>query len=484
MAGMKKMKILGLLLVFILSIVLVSGCSQAEMGFVNLMNEVNSMDAYEGSETVNLKINKLPSDLTKSDPVTVAAVQSMLSTYSLRSDVRMDAGREVFDGTIYLVNNDTGAETQVFSFVAAGGTVYLKVDDLLSFAKLLNNQQLNKQLALLDGVQYISISSAEVEEAMSASGQPGYDVFNIKKQQALYRKMMDGLTQEAYADYETGMVQQDGNKYTLTVDKQAVIDNIQPFLEYSINNADTISSFAKCFLQGLDAEELAMLSLTPEMRAMAIDGMTTAVNDIANNRDKYLAQVEALPAAAEEAMSIIGDKTGITIEIEKLGEEHFVNNTQFAFEITNPENPADKIDIEIESTAEYKGIDSFEVTVPDSGIMSITELLSKMPQVMIIDTTNEKYTVQQGIKTTSGSIDIRMIKGRIYLPVRTVGNAMNENVGWDPVAKQAYVIKDGKTINLASSIFDGSAFVKIRDFEKLGYTVNWNSATKTALITQ
>ncbi|MGI6553971.1 MAG: hypothetical protein ACOX2P_00860 [Bacillota bacterium] len=78
------------------------------------------------------------------------------------------------------------------------------------------------------------------------------------------------------------MVQQDGNKYTLTVDKQAVIDNIQPFLEYSINNADTISSFAKCFLQGLDAEELAMLSLTPEMRAMAIDGMTTAVNDIAN----------------------------------------------------------------------------------------------------------------------------------------------------------------------------------------------------------
>jgi ABC-type Na+ efflux pump permease subunit len=192
MAGMKKMKILGLLLVFILSIGLVSGCSQAEMGFVNLMNEVNSMDAYEGSETVNLKINKLPSDLTKSDPVTVAAVQSMLSTYSLRSDVRMDAGREVFDGTIYLVNNDTGAETQVFSFVAAGGTVYLKVDDLLSFAKLLNNQQLNKQLALLDGVQYISISSAEVEEAMSASGQPGYDVFNIKKQQALYRKMMDG----------------------------------------------------------------------------------------------------------------------------------------------------------------------------------------------------------------------------------------------------------------------------------------------------
>ena len=268
---MKKIKILGLLLVFILSIGLVSGCSQAEMGFVNLMNEVNSMDAYEGSETVNLKINKLPSDLTESDPVTVAAVQSMLSTYSLRSDVRMDAGREVFDGTIYLVNNDTGAETQVFSFVAAGGTVYLKVDDLLSFAKLLNNQQLNKQLALLDGVQYISISSAEVEEAMSASGQPGYDVFNIKKQQALYRKMMDGLTQEAYADYETGMVQQDGNKYTLTVDKQAVIDNIQPFLEYSINNADTISSFAKCFLQGLDAEELAMLSLTPEMRAMAID---------------------------------------------------------------------------------------------------------------------------------------------------------------------------------------------------------------------
>jgi hypothetical protein len=482
---MRKNKLWALLIVMVLSVGLLSGCSQAETGLIDLMGEMNKMKTYESQETVSLRINKLPSDISKSDPAGVAIAQSLLSKYVIKSDVRMDTDQQVFDGTFYLVDSASGAETQILSYVASGGTVYVKVDDLASFARTLGNKQLNQKLSFLGDTQYVSISAKEMASLMNVPGQTtGFDLTDIQKQQALYQKLMNTLTEEAFAGYETGMVQKNGNKYTLKIDKQAVLSSIKPFMVYSINNAEKINSSTAKFLQSLDAEELAMLSLSPQLRTTAINEMAKATNDVVSNRDVYLAEVDTLADAAKQGSDMVGDKTGMTIVVEKLGAENYKQTTDLALQFMDPANPADTMDASLSSTAVVKGIDPFTVTVPDQGIISMTELQKKIPRVLTIYTAKKLYLLNQGLTFSSSPVDVRIVKGRTYLPIRAIGEAMNETVGWNPTIKKAYVVKNGKTINLTGAIFNSRAFIQIRDFEKLGYTVTWDGTTKTATLSQ
>ena len=64
-----------------------------------------------------------------------------------------------------------------------------------------------------------------------------------------------------------------------------------------------------------------------------------------------------------------------------------------------------------------------------------------------------------------------IIDGRIYLPLRYVGESFGEEVAWDDATKTAYIIRGEEKINMTGIIMDSKTMIKIRDFEKLGYTV-------------
>ena len=179
---MKRNKMWVLLIVAVLSVSLLSGCSQAENNFIDLMNESSSMKVFESQETASLKLNKLPSDLTEDNTVAAAAIQSMLSRYAIKSNVKMDANKQVSEGKIVLVDTNSGAEKEFLSYVASEGTIYVKVDDLVALANTIDNQELKKSLSVLEGVQYVSISSEEMAQVFPASGKTVYNIMDIQKQ--------------------------------------------------------------------------------------------------------------------------------------------------------------------------------------------------------------------------------------------------------------------------------------------------------------
>lgn len=481
---MKNKKLWVLLIVLILSVSLVSGCSQAEMGFIDLMGEMNDMDCYQSQETVNFSFSLGPA-LTKDKPGEIAVAQALLSKYYLASTTRVDAKKQIWDSTLFLVDSDSGTQKQIGSFVGSGGTLYLKVDDAIAFAKTLGNPEIIKQLAPFEGVEYISINSSEMAKLMDPSGNTKtFNIMDVEKQQALYKDLMEGLTQEAFDGYTTGMVEGSNNKYTMKIDKKSVLDNIEPFLVYSINNIEKIGAFSKDFLSDLDAEELALLSLNTAMRDEAVQGMDQLTAEVAVNRDLYLAQAGSFAQSAKEMSGMVGDSTGMTIVAEKVGEKNFKQKAEMVVSITPPEDPASSFSFEMNTEAEIKGIDTFSVEIPTSGVVSMTEILERMPRVMRIDTVNKQYFLTQGLTFSAATVDVRLVDGRTYLPVRAIGEAMNETVGWNPAIKSAYIVKDGKTINLKGNIYNSRAFIQIRDFEKIGYTVTWDSATKTATLSQ
>ena len=73
------------------------------------------------------------------------------------------------------------------------------------------------------------------------------------------------------------------------------------------------------------------------------------------------------------------------------------------------------------------------------------------------------------------SSDLIIENGRAYLPLRLIAETLGEEVGWENSTKTPYVVQGGKRIDMKGKLQDGSAFVGIRDFEKLGYTVSYTS---------
>lgn len=71
--------------------------------------------------------------------------------------------------------------------------------------------------------------------------------------------------------------------------------------------------------------------------------------------------------------------------------------------------------------------------------------------------------------------DIIVRDGRAYLPLRAICDVLSENVTWNKAERKAYIAKDGKDIAMEGILENGKSFVGLREFEKLGYTVDFRS---------
>lgn len=82
--------------------------------------------------------------------------------------------------------------------------------------------------------------------------------------------------------------------------------------------------------------------------------------------------------------------------------------------------------------------------------------------------------------------DLVVRDGRAYAPLRAVCDALGETVTWNKAERKAYISKDGKNIAMDAILENGKSFVGIREFEKLGYTVSYRNVDglKEAVITK
>lgn len=67
----------------------------------------------------------------------------------------------------------------------------------------------------------------------------------------------------------------------------------------------------------------------------------------------------------------------------------------------------------------------------------------------------------------------------IYIPLRGAAEYLGEEVMWDDTTQEAYILRDGEEIHMdgvlykPDNAFEDMWYVKVRDFEKLGYTVDY-----------
>ena len=75
--------------------------------------------------------------------------------------------------------------------------------------------------------------------------------------------------------------------------------------------------------------------------------------------------------------------------------------------------------------------------------------------------------------TDDGLYDFHNIDGSMYLPMRKICERLGEVVDWDSALGKAYVVRGENKIDMTGTLINGTTFIKIRDFEKLGYLVDY-----------
>lgn len=284
----------------------------------------------------------------------------------------------------------------------------------------------------------------------------------------------------AFDQYETGIVKKQGNKFVISLTADNIVDVVKPLLVYSVENVDKLATTIKTTIQDLDDEELMMLGLDPQERDVYIQTIDDTATQIKMTGPELITQFEATQNETAQSIHEMFGDSKITVILEKSGSNKYDTQIDAFWDFQVPEQPDSAFTFSFKMNDRTAKSSTFDVPVPAAeDIMTFTDWMSKLPKEMDIEPEYGYYTLTQGLSTDSGEIDTTIINNRTIVPLRQVAEAFQEKIGWDSKKQQAFVEQNGERIYLSGTIRDGSIYVYIKEFEKLGYTITWDSDSGT-----
>jgi len=484
---MGKKRWLALLLVLLMGVSLISGCSPAEKSYYGLMSEANTQPVFEDIGSYTVDLTALPTSMfTGQDALSAQTLSNVLGQMRIEYKGRTDMRQQVFQYDYVILNSHTRTQQGAFSIAYKNGVMYIKIDQLIGLIKDFCTPAERDNLdRIFAGVEWVSLSDQDMT-GLSPGSQTGISsqlLYNSSGQQLLFKKLFDGLVNDVYDDYSTSLVTQSGNKYTMTLRGSDLVDVFKSGAVYTINNIDKLSQSLKNFLNGLTPVEAAQLGLTYDVRLEALQSLDEMVLEVKQDSQSAIQEIESISTASEtELIKIINDSE-IASSIEKSGNSTYKINTRVHLNISDPVKPWDRLVCTFTAEQTVTAGGTVQVIAP-AGAVSLAELQGRMPRQMTVNIDTGIYSTSNGLFSNSGRLSVQMADGRTYLPLRMVGESLGEMVGWDQAAHQAYVVQNGQRINMTGIIVNSRTYIKMRDFEKLGFSVGWNDYARTVTVTK
>ncbi|KAF5076156.1 hypothetical protein DSECCO2_163610 [anaerobic digester metagenome] len=496
-------KKLAALLCAVMCIASFTGCSSAELGYLQMSADMlTKMDVCEASGKVNVELDadamkEYVTDLAKasgaSDEDLKDAIQgvdafkgkkSAVIDYKLKMDMKtlayyvdMDV---TYDGKKYDMGDMFYSMTD--GVYVSGKTVWGIYDltkDLAGKEKesYLQDENFAKELkTLLDGSKYIKVLSMKElgmtdEQIKSMVPEGGYG--------KLYASVMD-FYKNAFSGFSTNMVSEVSGGYKIKADGKAVAELFVNLLDYVGNNPDTVLSATTTYMMDV----MKTMNSSEEEMAAFKAGMDEAKKDTASIKTatdsiKLMVQQGIAKPEVSKALNSFAYEATVT----KSGAGFHSTET---FGITN----GSKSVLKVTGTCDVKA-GSGKVDMPAASVSKadfetkMTALVEKYNPVTAVtalwgnDDSQAMLTkVRKDESFFSAGNDVNLAEyveadGRVYLPLRDICEAMGENVEWNNAEKKAYIVRaDGKTA-MEGLVQNGKSFISVRDFEKLGYSVEF-----------
>lgn len=492
---MSKKKLLTVFLFLVLTVTLTAlttGCSQAEKEFVQLHEEISKLNTMEssGQYLLSIKAPSLSPTATDSEVMLFNLLQKGITLkYTNKADIKKD----LLESSIFYVDKQMGTEQEILKMLCKDDTLYFKIDELIKFAQKIGNPETSAKLKEVFGdTEYIRLTKAEYLQLFTENKEQNPITKNMLQNDTLLNNKFNRIVQRfmyglpsAFENYQSDLIVKNGDGYTLEVTGMKAIEKLTPFLTYSINNMEKLEAYFISFLDNLTNDEMAALGLNSQQKDQYKMVCKMLTETISQNKAEYLQKAAALQTELQKEkdkdnVKEMLNNLSLKYTIEKKGPDSYANyyKMQFLFKEKN-----EQVSFQAEVQNNIKPLTSLTVNVPTSKVMSYSELEQLITQTMEVQVDKKTCHFKNRKGAKQEELNVLMIDNRTYLPLRKIAETFEENVGWDSAQGKAYVLKNARKIDMTGTIIKGRTYIKIRDFEKLGYKVDWDDATRKVKIT-
>lgn len=466
----------------------------------------------EGKQDLTSK--KINQDLTLATGIKVSAdLKELDKDNELTDSERLALQNELktgFDAKVRMKMRDEKLQVSLDDVKSEADRNMLKVNKIFASDK--------EQQAKIQG----KVNDFKEELNLITSG-ANYATIELSKEQANVSleesyKLIDSskkLFEESFKDFDLKNLKLEDNEVVYKADKTQLIEeskNLATFLE--ANKDKVVKGIVDYYNENKTYFEKARMGANFDLTRNVALG-TTAIGDFEEYEYTNVGKTEtgqtvsveeqvkdAINAAIEKFKAPETDMEDVeTADLEvRMSKKddtiatNFNFNTKLKAKGDNPFVTVNSLEIESKSTQRKEPTLQLEDFKGKNYNVSLEE--GKEPKILVRITPESTEKAEKGDKVimryiigeddtmnlfvldkneTKGSyqVDYEVNENSSYLPLRFISEALGEKVEWNQKEQKAYILQGDKKVAMTGRVVNNRTYVKVRDFEKLGYRVNY-----------
>jgi len=342
----------------ILSLSILAGCTQAELGFWELNNRISGMNSSLIKGETYISFNMSGQELPKEYEQTL----EMLEDLNVKYEVRMSQKPLKLNLDLEYKTGDSTYKT-LTNVRLVDDYLYVEVQPLLNFVEAhvpALSEELKQANEALKDVEYIKIKVPAEKQ---------YNYTDSREINRLALTFSNNL-QQIFEKFETTIITKKGNTYTLELDAEKLLKTIKELAEYSLDNSDSILNTVKYNLEDIDEETLALMFNIPEEEI---------------NKEEILSQIEQLKIDINSNKDMLRAQIADLYEMSEIYQE-FIKKSQLKMEITKKSDGK----IGVKNTVDFffedpSGIKQSLFIVENSDVQEVDAVIVRHPQGNVLD---------------------------------------------------------------------------------------------------
>ncbi len=458
---MKKISKLMIVATLAMAVLLLAGCSAAGNGYMNTAKEMNTLDKYSFSGDMQMGINM--DDLLAGEEMTpdLQEVKDMMNNINVKysGQVANNVYAMDMDMTMGKYNNIP------MKIYMNDKQMLMSTDSIIKMAEAMGAEpaEITATKQAIGSVEWLNL--ADMEDMLGGVLQ-SVDMVSLSND--LYA-VMDAFANNSFKNYDPGCFSGNSSQgYTMTISDANLNAMATDFVSYVKANYAAVSQDLNQQAAAIDKGMLASLGLDSAALKETLAGLQNIDN------------ATVTETANQIAAMLKG--TNFKSTIKKQGSGKYTETASGSIVINDEQNGLGSIALKLDMKMDIDANQSVSVSMPTQNVSSqkaIADTLTPITVDAIFYMDDEELVLSKSYEAslfdTSDNITVKAIlkNNYNYFPMRQISEMFGEKVVWDKATGEIYVDRNGKKIDMSGFIRNYTTYVKLRDFEKLGYEIGY-----------